>query len=239
MELMEYKDSPFELKASDIDDEGVFNGVASTFGGEADSHGDVIKSGAFKKTLAEGGRNKTGIELLKDHMSSKMPGVVLELKEKRNAGLLLRGQLALDTQLGAETRSLMKLKAKVGQSFGLSIGFNIIDFDLVKDDAGRRVGRLLKEIALWEVSIVTFPSNINARTTSIKAIEDIDTERKLEQFLRESGISINEAQYIVKLARSGLRELATDDGSKELIGLSVIYDSLKQLNVNLRGVKNG
>lgn len=227
---MEYKDSPFELKASDVDDEGIFNGIPSTFGGESDSHGDIIKSGAFKKTIAEGGRNKTGIELLKNHSSSQMPGVILELKEKRTAGLMLKGQLALDTQLGAETRSLMKLKAKIGQSFGLSIGFNAIEVEFLKDKAGRTIGRLLKEISLWEISIVTFPSNINARTTSIKSIDEIDTERKLEQFLRESGISINDSLYIVKLARSGLRELAISDGSKELIQLSAILDSLKRTN---------
>jgi HK97 family phage prohead protease len=226
---IEYLDSPFELKASDVDDEGVFTGVGSTFGGDPDSHGDIVKKGAFKKSIAEGGRNKTGIELLKNHRSDNILGVWTELIEKK-AGLTVKGQLALDTQIGAETRALMKLKAKVGQSFGLSIGFNAIVSEDRRNDEGRFIGRLLKEISLWEVSVVTFPSNIGARTTSIKSIDEIKTERELEKYLRELDISRKDALYIVKLAKLGLRELVQEDSSGEL---SLILETLKQANANM------
>jgi HK97 family phage prohead protease len=238
MPQMEYLDSPIELKASDIDDEGRFNGIASTFGGEADSHGDIIKRGAFKKTILEGGRNKTGIEMLKNHRSSEILGVWLGLSEAK-AGLKVDGQLALGTQLADETRTVMKLKAKVGQSFGLSIGFNAVVAEDRRNDEGRFIGRLIKEISLWEVSVVTFPSNINARTGSIKSVDDIKTERDLENFLRELGVSNKEALYITKLCKPGLRELVQKDQSSELKGLLELVNNLKQTNTDVSQLIQG
>ena len=51
---------PLELKESDIDDTGKFKGFGSTFGGSPDAHGDVVIKGAFKDSIAEGGRNGNG-----------------------------------------------------------------------------------------------------------------------------------------------------------------------------------
>ena len=55
-----YIDVPFELKADDIEESGIFKGYGSVFGNK-DSHWDVVMPGAFTKTLLAGGRNKTGI----------------------------------------------------------------------------------------------------------------------------------------------------------------------------------
>ncbi|MCK5606772.1 HK97 family phage prohead protease, partial [Candidatus Pacearchaeota archaeon] len=51
----------------DGDEAGVFTGYGSTFGGKPDSYGDIVVAGAFRNTLAKGGRNGNGVAMLWQH----------------------------------------------------------------------------------------------------------------------------------------------------------------------------
>lgn len=221
----DYLDIPFEVKAEDISEEGRFKGYGSTFGGSPDAYGDIVVSGAFLSSLSRGGRNKSGIPMLWQHNASQVPGVWTDLAEDKR-GLKVEGQLALKTQLGLETYELMKL----GGVKGLSIGYDVVTYER---DEKRKV-RLLKEVDLWEISLVTFPANTHARVTSVKAIEEAKTERELEEALREASLSKSAAQYIVKLCRQSLRESVSGDGQvRPPMMLSGILDSLKAANEEL------
>ena len=77
-------------------------------------------------------------------------------------GLQVRGRLLIDdVALAREAWALLK----AGAIGGMSIGYNIRQEEW---DNNRILH--IKEIDLWEVSLVTFPANEQAGVTSIKTI---------------------------------------------------------------------
>jgi len=150
---MEHRTFKCELKA--LETEGEFEGYAAVFGNR-DEQGDVIERGAFTKTLQEnGGRGP----ILWQHRPDEPIGIGLSAVED-DKGLRVRGRLALETTRGREAWALLKQ----GVLRGLSIGY-----DAIKEFWESGV-RHLKEIRLWEWSLVTFPANPLARVTATKAV---------------------------------------------------------------------
>lgn len=149
---MESKEFRLDVKA--IGDEGLFEGYAAVFG-NVDLGGDVIEPGAFKKTLSENPR----IPILWQHDPKEPIGVTLEAREDAK-GLLVKGQLNLETTKGREAYALLKQ----GALRGLSIGY-----DAVKEVWEGSIRRL-KEIRLWEWSLVTFPMNPAAQVVAVKSV---------------------------------------------------------------------
>ncbi len=74
--------------------EGIIRGYASTFGGEADSYGDVIAAGAFSKTLSEHAGKKTTPAMLWAHDPANPIGKWTRLVED-SMGLAVEGKLTL------------------------------------------------------------------------------------------------------------------------------------------------
>nr|AYJ09378.1 putative HK97 prohead protease [Pseudo-nitzschia multiseries DNA virus] len=99
-------------------------------------------------------------------------------------GLYVEGRLALGTEKGREAYELMKM----GWKAGMSIGFMPSDTEKA-DDGVREV----RELDLWEVSIVTFPANAASMVEQVRAkIENGDepTKRDIERLLtRDAGLS--------------------------------------------------
>lgn len=188
---------PFDIK--DIGTDGTFKGYGSTFGGKPDSYGDVVVEGAFSKTLNQGGRNGNGIAMLWQHNSSEPIGVWTSLIEDAK-GLAVEGKLEIESEFGKRVYALMKM----GALKGLSIGYNAIKWLYDKEKEIRD----LLEIALWEISPVTFPANIGATITGVKSIEQAKNLRELESALRESGMSRGESLNIISICKSVLRESA-------------------------------
>ena len=119
-------------------------GYASLFGVK-DLSGDTIVRGAFARSLQ--GRGAQSVKLLYQHDAAEPIGVI-EAAQEDVRGLFIAGELNLETQRGAEAHALLAQ----GALTGLSIGFNVVTAE--KQARGER---LLKEIDLWEVSLVTFP----------------------------------------------------------------------------------
>lgn len=229
---MTYLDMPFDVKSEDITDDGVFSGYGSTFGGAPDSHGDVIKQGAFKTTLEAGGRNGTGISMLWMHDVEQPIGIWTELNENAK-GLKVTGQLALDVQRGREAYILLKMKALSGLSIGWGLPRDA-DGNIKENsylyDAKRKV-RYINEVDLWEISPVTFPANIRATITQVKSIEEAKSERELEAILRESGLSKKAAQYLVACCWSFLRDAKEAGDIKN--GVESILSEIKKVNASI------
>lgn len=150
MSRQERRAVPFETKS--LDAAGTFHGLASVYGNE-DLHGDVVTPGAFTKTISERGAS---IPLLWQHNQAVVIGK--GTLEDRPEGLGLRGKLTSSTQAGREALALLR----EGYIDGLSIGYSVIQETFEKNV------RLLTEIQLWEVSLVTFPANDAARIEDVK-----------------------------------------------------------------------
>jgi uncharacterized protein len=154
------------LQIKSITEQGQFQGLASVYG-NVDLGGDVVVAGAFQKTLADRGGE---VPILWQH-DLKSPIGLGKLTDTAS-GLAIEGQLILaDVPKAREAYSL--LKAKVLR--GLSIGYESVKSD-VKDGI-----RFLRELKLYEVSLVTVAMNELAQVAAVKANDD-DLERHFRQF---------------------------------------------------------
>lgn len=165
----------FALKLATVEESGVFSGYASTFGGPADCYGDVIAPGAFASSLADHGLAGTRPAMLWQHDSQAPIGRWLSLVEDSH-GLAVEGRLTLEVQKAREAHALLR----DGALNGLSIGFRAR-----RSRADAEGGRILSEIELMEISLVTLPANGLARVAAVKAAGRIETIRHFEAALRD------------------------------------------------------
>lgn len=201
-------DFSLEIKEGSVTEDGEFMGYASVFGGEPDSYGDVVSPGSFVSSLKQGGRNGSGIAMLWQHDPSLPIGVWKSVQEDAR-GLYVIGSVDKTVSpMGIPVYSLLKK----GAIKGMSIGFRTV---LSNTDETTHI-RTLKEIELWEISLVTFPASKRAQVISVKDIEAARTPRELEKALREAGLSVNLAKYMVKLSKGNLswRDAAPDNEDK-------------------------
>lgn len=153
----EFKKMRFKMDAYN-EEEGIFSGYGAVFE-NIDSGGDIIEPGAFTKTLAEGWER---VKVLALHNDCWLPiGRPVELREEPN-GLFISGKIS-DTTMGRDVKVLLK----DGVLNELSIGYDPIIFDY--DENGIRH---LREIKLWEVSVVTWAMNPEAVITSYKSMQE-------------------------------------------------------------------
>jgi HK97 family phage prohead protease len=212
---------PLQIKFSSASAAGSIEGYASTFGGAADSYGDVIRDGAFKNTIAEHRAAGTAPAFLWSHDAQLPIGVWTQMVEDAK-GLRVDGKLAIDTQRGADAHSLMKLGA-----LSLSIGYRA-----VKATALPKGMRQLDEVKVFEISAVAMPANTNARITSVKArpdIAELNDPRVLEHILREAGYSRSQAKAITHLGKAAFHPLdaaiAESTPARKLLAAKAAIDS--------------
>lgn len=168
------KRSPLAIKAESVRDDGSFAGYGSLFN-VIDSYGDVVAPGAYAATLARAAADGRMPALLWQHDGAEPIGVWTSMREDEK-GLWCEGRLVLDVARAKEAYALMK----AGALSGLSIGFAPVDYEYVGPEGVRKFSvlgelpagcnqvRVLKEIDLWEVSVVTFPACSPARVVSVK-----------------------------------------------------------------------
>ena len=129
--------------------DGHFTGYASLFG-VPDLGRDTVAPGAFTASLAR--RGAGGVRMLWQHDPAEPIGSWLSLRED-GRGLRVAGRLNLAVQRAREIDALMR----DGALDGLSIGFRVVRA------SPERGGRRLLAVDLWEVSLVTFPLQPEAR----------------------------------------------------------------------------
>lgn len=196
--------------ANDDDGVGTLVGYGAFFN-NVDSYGDVIAPGAFKNTLKEWKKRGKFPKMLLQHggmgigVDDMLPVGQWTHMEENSRGLKVEGRLfAMNTERGQYIYEGLKS----GELDGLSIGFETIGVKY--GDGPNEPDRLLTEIKLWEVSIVTFPANDKARTTGVKMTPD--ELRALEAVLRDEGLSRTDAVRAV----SGFKKWCqSDSGAPE------------------------
>lgn len=132
--------------------EGVIEGYASRFG-IADQGGDIVAAGAFAGSLKRLAARGDKVRMLWQHDPAQVIGVWDEVRED-GTGLWVRGRLLSDIAQAREAEALIA----AGAIDGLSIGYRVVRAE--RDRKGRRV---LAEVDLWEVSLVTFPMLTEAK----------------------------------------------------------------------------
>lgn len=159
------KELKFSLK--DLSEDGSFSGLASVYG-NLDLGGDIVEPGAFTKTIKDRNGERT---ILWQH-DAKSPIGKGQLIDGPD-GLMIRGKLALGMSQAKDAYEAIK----AGIVDGLSIGYDVVKREF-KDNA-----RILKELKLWEVSIVTFPMNELSRIQTVKSTDEFIT--KFSDFAEE------------------------------------------------------
>jgi uncharacterized protein len=130
-------------------------GYASLFG-KRDQGGDIVEPGAYAaslRALAVAGRR---VKMLWQHDPSQPIGIWDEVREDAR-GLYVKGRILAEVEKGREAAALLA----AGAIDGLSIGYRTLRAQ--KDGKGQR---LLSELELWEVSLVTFPMLPEARVAA-------------------------------------------------------------------------
>lgn len=195
---------PFELKG--VSEDGTFKGYGSV-AGNIDLGRDIVAHGAFRRSLKELADKGDNVKLLWQHNWHEPIGVYTSIKED-DKGLAVEGKLILEVQRAKEAYALLK----AGAISGMSIGYNAKEWEY---DRENRV-RTIKDADLWEVSLVTFPMNPEARVASVKTVRDFE-----EFLMRDAGLTRKEAQIVInegyKALQSSVKRDADDEG--ELVAM--------------------
>ena len=141
-------------------------------------------------------------------------------------------KLALKTSLGRDAYEYMQ--ADIINT--LSIGFRIKEYEYDKDG-----NRLIKNLELFEFSLVTIPANDQAIVTGLKSAEM--TEREFEKFLRDNGFDRTAAKTITSQGFKGyqnvLRDAGVDTPNDDLRDADEVVKTLSNLLQTLKGESNG
>jgi HK97 family phage prohead protease len=159
---MQIRDYTFKVKALGDESSGTFTGLASPYGGPPDLVGDIISPGAYKQSIQQQG---AGYPLLWAHKQDEPVGIAKVSDSPQ--GLVVDGQLLM-TDVGAQ-RAYGFMKAGIVR--GLSIGYQADPGKTTYNDDGTRT---LREIRLFEISLVAVPCALAAQITSVKSLSQVE-----------------------------------------------------------------
>ncbi|HEY7809345.1 MAG TPA: HK97 family phage prohead protease [Allosphingosinicella sp.] len=128
-----------------------FAGYAAVFD-RADRGGDVVRAGAFARTLKSGAGS---VPLLWQHDAGRPIGRIEYLREDKR-GLRVIARLS-EGKAGKEAAALLKEGAVRGLSFGYRVR-----------EASGEAPRELRDLDLVEVSLVTLPMQPKARVHAVE-----------------------------------------------------------------------
>lgn len=222
--------------------QGLVTGYFSKFN-NVDSDGDIIRSGAFTKTIRENGPESTlpRIKHLMNHDPSLPLGVLKSLTED-SYGLLYESQIG--SHEGGEDFIKMVESGLITEH---SIGFKIIkrnqiqsyDNYLKNPSAGQYE---ITEIKLYEGSSLTaWGANPLTPITSLKSINDIDLfvakHEAIEKFCRNT-TATDETIQMLLLHNKQLAQLVIDmknntEPLKDIQPSESIADIIREFNNNL------
>jgi len=171
IEACEKRDYTAEVRAVRAEDGGMrLRGYAAMWDREADGlpFREVIKPGAFKRSLAQG----DDVFLLINHDTDQLP------LARRSAGTLDLVEdhtgLLIDAELDPKNPRAMELASALerGDVDKMSFAFTVAPEGSVRNDDGVRE---LRDLTLYEVSVVTWPA-YSATTVGMRDAQDDDLE---------------------------------------------------------------
>ena len=192
-----------------------FSGYASTFG-NVDSYGDTIFKGAYLETLENRVRP---IKMRWNHWGDvigKWGGL-----EEDDIGLKVVGELTPNHSTANDVKASLIHEA----IDGLSIGYSA-----VKEEPNETGGYDLKQIHLYEISVVEEPADINATVDNMKShIESLKSIKEIEIFMRDAmRLSPNAAKALISRIKNGQRDV-------DILDCSELVNNDPLLNLLTRG----
>ena len=148
------------------DGNGQIEGYASTFIRKPDSYGDVVKQGAFTKTLAERWNGGKGIPFLWAHKMDDLKAFIGTAEAEEDEKGLHFVATFDDTEEAQKVRQLYK----DGRLRKFSFAYETMEEGLVTLEDGTKANEL-RELELFEISAVTVPANEDAGVVDVKAAE--------------------------------------------------------------------
>jgi HK97 family phage prohead protease len=177
-----YKHFSFEIKEALEKKEKnsfVFEGYASTF--DIDLEDDRIVPGAFKESIKE-----QMPKLLWGHNPHEPAIGTIDIAKEDGKGLFITASMPTSDSL---VRDRIMPQMKHGSINQMSIGFKIVDSEIIENEEQakayrftfEKVIRLIKEVKLFEVSLVNFPANPEAMVTELqKMLKHYDRKTLIE-----------------------------------------------------------
>ena len=148
-----------EVKAGDA---GTISGYFSTYDRIPDSYGDVIAPGAFTDTLKARKESGHPFPLCWNHDLDQIIGTVDNIEDTEKGPLMTAS--FFDTPLSQEKRALVLS----GCVYQFSFAYEVKKAAQVELEDGTKANEL-RELELFEVSIVPIPANPRAEVTEIKS----------------------------------------------------------------------
>ena len=174
------------IEFKELQPDGSFEGILTTYN-VIDGGNDVVEPGAYTKTINDHGAQ---IPMLWQHKSDEPIGM-LTLIDGPDA-LRVKGQLLLDLPTAQKAYALIKNKIVKGLSIG---------YDAIKKEMDGTIRRL-KEIRLWEGSIVTFPMAELSLITSVKSKKQMGEMEDFNAELMEAQLQAAFCQMMCALCAS-------------------------------------
>ena len=209
------KTKEFGVKYKD-EGNGSIEGYASTWIRQADSWGDVVKKGAFTKTLRERWDGGKGIPFIWSHQIDNLKSFIGTATANEDDRGLHFIAVFDDTEEAQKVRQLYK----DGRLRKFSFAYDVREQAEVTLDNNQKANEL-REVELYEISAVTVPANDDAGVVDVKAGR---RNSKADEDQLKQAISL------LKDAQSILGELikeVTDDGEDDSDGNAAAEDRKK------------
>ena len=160
---MKYKE--FNVKYND-EGNGSIEGYASTWILKPDSYGDVVKAGAFARTLKERWNGGKGIPLLWAHQMNELRAYIGTADaEEDDKGLHFMAKFD-----GTDEAQRVRALYKDGRLSRFSFAYDILKKGTITLEDGVKATEL-QDLELYEISCVCVPANDDAGIVEVKAAE--------------------------------------------------------------------
>ena len=198
----------------EIDVRGVtVSGYFAKFG-NVDHDADIIKKGAFAKTIEERGPvGSNQIMHLLNH-DTYAPLANPSLLKEKDFGLYFESTFP-DTTIGVDT---VKLYA-AGVYNEHSIGFNTLNYEMSEDKATKQPIRIIKEVKLWEGSTVTWGAN---EQTPFMGFKDMDKPQMIDKLMERM------EKLIRAVTDNKFSDITKNQIEFELLVITKVIKSLKE-----------
>lgn len=190
-----------DTRLETADTSGTVAGYASVFNG-VDSYRDTIVPGAYARTIVDWASRGYALPIIDEHFGATI-GKWTHMEED-SVGLRVKGELTPGHSRATDVLASLRH----GAVSGLSIGFRAVAAENAPD--GRR---LLKDIDLFEVSVVTMPADDRARVDAVKAIDAIETLADAERLLRDAAGRFSRKDALAFVSR--VKSIALRDAEDE------------------------
>ncbi len=187
------------------DGNGQIEGYASTFTRKADSYGDVVKRGAFAKTLAERWNGGKGIPFLWAHKMDDLKAFIGTAEAEEDEKGLRFVATFDDTEEAQKVRQLYK----DGRLRKFSFAYDVKEEGLVTLEDGMKANEL-RELDLFEISAVTVPANDDADVVDVKSAEP-----EAKSGARNSKKDADRISQAIALLKEVLGEMDPEDDEDE------------------------